>query len=314
MHHKPYTVGIVGARGYVGREMIRCIAADDRFELTLASSREHAGQPVAGLAPELQSDLRFTASDPAAVAAAQCDVVILGLPNGLAAPFVAAVDQAAPDTLLVDLSADYRHQPGWVFGMSDLHEDQISGAKRIANPGCYATAAILALYPLKDLLTGTPSIFGMSGYSGAGTRPSEKNDPVNLAQNILPYGFAGHGHQGEIGGAIGRPVRFMPHVVSFFRGLLVTVSAPLFAGTTVQMINARYRAHYGANPTITLTDKVPPTPKMVAETPMAALGGAKIDPATGHLAVACAHDNLLKGAATQAFENVKIALGVSRRA
>ncbi|MEM9422673.1 MAG: N-acetyl-gamma-glutamyl-phosphate reductase, partial [Pseudomonadota bacterium] len=195
---KKITVGLVGARGYVGREMMRLIEADPAFELVLASSREHAGKPIQHLDPSLQTELSFVNSEPEAIAAAGCDALVLGLPNGLAAPYVASIESQAPETVLVDLSADYRHQPGWTFGITDLQPSDIKGQKRIANPGCYATAGILALYPIRDLLSGAPSVFGLSGYSGAGTKKGPKNDPARLKNNVLPYGFDGHGHQEEI--------------------------------------------------------------------------------------------------------------------
>ncbi len=304
-----FRVGLVGARGYVGREMMQLIEADPAFTLALASSREHAGKPIQQMNPSLKTPLTFVASDPEAVAKAGCDALILGLPNGMAAPYVEAVDKVAPKTVVVDLSADYRHVSGWTFGLSDLERDLIRGQKRIANPGCYATAGILALYPIRDLLAGTPSVFGLSGYSGAGTKRGPKNDPARLKDNILPYGFAGHGHQGEISAAIGQPVRFMPHVLSLLRGLLAPVSAPLVIGTSEAMVWARYKEAYADNSTIDLTVE-PPEPKAVANTPKAALGGVAIDPTTNVLSVACAHDNLLKGAASQALANLRLAVGL----
>ncbi|WOI53058.1 Asd/ArgC dimerization domain-containing protein [Parvularcula sp. LCG005] len=304
-------IGLVGARGYVGREMMALIERDSDFELALATSREHAGRPISSVFDTVSTDLEF--SDPSAddIAAAGLDAIVLGLPNGLAAPFVDALDRISPETTIVDLSADYRHKDGWIFGLSDLLADEIKGAKRIANPGCYATAGILPLHPLASLLSGTPALFGLSGYSGAGTTPGPKNDPVRLADNILPYGFAGHGHQGEIGAAIGRPVRFMPHVAQFFRGLIVTIAAPLRDGTDVDEVNERLAGAYADNPTVSVQADVPEIGQ-VAGTPNAVIGGAAIDPATNMLAIACVHDNLLKGAASQALANLRLSYGLSR--
>ena len=106
---------------------------------------------------------------PDAVAAKGVDAVILALPNGLAAPFVAALEAAKPDTVIVDLSADYRFDNSWYYGLPELTRGRYNGQKHISNPGCYATAMQLAVHPLLDLLAGPPQCFGVSGYSGAGT-------------------------------------------------------------------------------------------------------------------------------------------------
>ncbi len=307
MSGAPKKVALVGARGHVGKEVVRLIDQDPDFALTLATSRENAGKPVGEILGAGPDDLLFTESDPDAVADAGADAVLLGLPNGLAAPFVEAIERTAPETVIVDISADYRHVQGWIFGLVDLHADDIRGATRIANPGCYATAGILSLYPLRDVLDGTPSIFGLSGYSGAGTTPGPRNDPERLRDNVLPYGFAGHGHQAEISATIGRPVRFVPHVAAFFRGLITTVTAPLKPGVSVEGVKAAYARAYEGNPTVHLQDE-PPEPRQAANTVNAIIGGVAIDPATHMLAVTCAHDNLLKGAASQALANARLGL------
>ncbi|MEM6648826.1 MAG: N-acetyl-gamma-glutamyl-phosphate reductase [Pseudomonadota bacterium] len=310
MMHKPYTVGLVGARGHVGREMMALIEASPDFELVMATSREHDGKMISAVFDMLKSDVIFEALTPDAVAARGCDILVLGLPNGLAAPYVEAIEANAPKTLLLDLSADYRHEPGWVFGLSDLLPHDIKDATRIANPGCYATAAILALYPLKDIISGGVSVFGVSGYSGAGTTPGPKNDPDRLRDNILPYGFSGHGHQTEISKTIGHPVRFMPHVASFFRGLITTVSVSLKPGVSLAEIEQLYQDAYADNPTVHLQED-PPELREVASTPNAIIGGMALDESTNMLALSCVHDNLLKGAASQAMDNLRLALDLS---
>jgi N-acetyl-gamma-glutamyl-phosphate reductase / acetylglutamate kinase len=98
---------------------------------------------------------------------------------------------------------------------------QIRSASRIANPGCYATAAQVGIYPLREFIEGSPTIFGVSGYSGAGTKPSPKNDLAILEDNMLPYSLTGHIHEKEISSRLGFPVVFIPHVSSWFRGIQV---------------------------------------------------------------------------------------------
>ena len=221
---------------------------------------------------------------------------------------MAAIEAASPGSVIVDLSADHRDTPGWTYGLPELNREAIRSARRIANPGCYATAATLSLWPIADLLTGAPSCFGVSGWSGAGTTPSDKNDPERLRDNVLPYGFGGHGHQSEIGRAIGHPVVFAPHVASFFRGLIVTSTAPMTRAHALDDLRERYRAAY-ADSAVVRTQEAPPEPASVAGTAAAVVGGLALDEVTGALTVACALDNLLKGAASQAMENLRLAFG-----
>ena len=137
----------------------------------------------------------------------EADACVLALPNGFAAGFVSALDEHEPDTVVVDLSADHRFDPGWTYGQPELFLEQITGTRRIANPGCYATGVQLALAPVLDQLTGLPTAFGVSGYSGAGKTPSRKNDPEVLKDNLLAYSLTDHLHEREITHHLGRDVR-----------------------------------------------------------------------------------------------------------
>ena len=124
--------------------------------------------------------------------------MILALPDGAAAPFIEALEQKAPHRIVIDLSADHRFDDAWAYGLPELNRAKIVNAKRIANPGCYATAMQLALAPLVDQLGGVPALFGVSGYSGAGTTPSPKNDVARLKDNLMPYSLVGHKHEREV--------------------------------------------------------------------------------------------------------------------
>lgn len=306
---KRWKIGLVGARGYVGRELLRLMARDPRLELSFATSREYEGQRVRELFPDAPYDIEFVRTDPAYMATADADMIVLGLPNGYAAPYVEAIEATHPETKIVDLSADYRHQKGWTLGLADLWPHKIAGQSRIANPGCYATAAVLALYPIRERIVGASSVVGISGYSGAGTKRSEKNDPRHINDNIIPYAFAGHGHQEEIHLATGLPVRFLPHVAPFFRGLMTTICAPIAPGVSARGVWAAYRTAYRDRPTIQLQD-APPQISDVASRPIAAIGGVAVEEKSRTLAVTCALDNLLKGAASQAMTNIYLALGL----
>lgn len=301
-------IGIVGARGHTGAELIRLIADHPRLTLTFVSSRELDGQRVAEHNDAYQGDLRYESLDAAAVAGKGADVVILALPNGKAASFVEALEAAAPETLIVDLSADYRFDAGWYYGLPELTRGKWRGGKRISNPGCYATAMELSVAPLKDLLAAPPVCFGVSGYSGAGTTPSDKNDPDKLRDNLMPYALTGHGHEKEASFQLGLPVEFMPHVAPHFRGLTVTTNLYLARPLKREDVLARFHAAYDGEKLVRLSEDAPWV-SHVAHRHYAEIGGFTLSADGKRLVVVAVLDNLLKGAATQAMQNVNRALG-----
>src|SRR5690606_10496269 len=211
------TVGIVGARGHTGAELIRLLAAHPGFELAAVSSRELDGQRVADHVAEYGGDLRYANLAPGALAALGLDAWVLAMPNGRSDAFVEALAGAGADPVIVDLSADHRFDDAWYYGLPELTRDAHEGRRRIANPGCYASAMQLAIAPMLGLLDGPVQCFGVSGYSGAGTTPSDRNDPGKLRDNLMPYALAGHVHEREVGSQLGHAIEFMPHVAPHFR-------------------------------------------------------------------------------------------------
>jgi N-acetyl-gamma-glutamyl-phosphate reductase len=304
-----HTLGLIGARGYVGEELIRLVAAHPSLDLAYVSSRELDGQALAERMPGYQGGLRFEALDPEAAARRAARVLVLALPNGKAAPFVEAIEALSPDALIVDLSADYRFDEGWYYGLPELTRAAYAGQRRISNPGCYATAMQLAVAPMLDLLTGPPQCFGVSGYSGAGTTPSPKNDPELLRDNLMPYGLSGHLHQREVSRHLGHPVEFFPHVAAFFRGISMTVNMHIAGGLTPDEVRARYRRFYADEPLVAVQDEAPWV-SGIAGQPGATLGGFELVDDGGRLVLVSVLDNLLKGAATQALQNINLALGL----
>ncbi len=302
-------IGIVGARGHTGAELIRLIAAHPALELAFVSSRELAGQRVAEHSDAYTGELRYESLDPTAVAAKRADVVILALPNGKAAPYVEAIDQAAPDTLVVDLSADYRFDKAWYYGLPELTRDKWRGERRISNPGCYATAMELSIAPLKDQLAAPPVCFGVSGYSGAGTTPSDKNDPEKLRDNLMPYALTGHTHEKEASFQLGLPVEFMPHVAPHFRGLAVTTNLYLAKPLKREDVLARFHHAYDGERLVSVLDEAPWVSR-IAHRHHAEIGGFALSADGKRVVVVATLDNLLKGAATQAMQNINRALGV----
>ncbi|WP_045727795.1 N-acetyl-gamma-glutamyl-phosphate reductase [Xanthomonas sp. GPE 39] len=310
-----YSIGIVGARGHTGAELIRLIAAHPQLRLAFVSSRELDGQRVEAHHDAYQGELRYENLDPQAAAAKHADVVVLALPNGKAAPYVAALEQAqqanatAVDPLIVDLSADYRFDSSWYYGLPELTRTRYAGQRRISNPGCYATAMQLAIAPLLDQLAGPPQCFGVSGYSGAGTTPSDKNDPALLRDNLMPYALTDHLHEREVSTQLGVPVEFMPHVAPHFRGITMTVNLWLQQPMKLDAVQRCYRERYSGEALIEVLDTAPWVSRIAGRHGVQ-IGGFTLAPGNKRLVLVATLDNLLKGAATQAMQNLNLALGL----
>ena len=301
-------VGLVGARGHVGTELIKLLTAHSAFEIAFVSSREREGQRLADHEPAYRGELRYTALDAAGVATSGVDAVVLGLPNGLTAPYVAAIDAMAPSIAIVDLSADFRFDAAWAYGLPERNRAALAGATRISNPGCYATAMQLALAPVLDLVDGPAQCFGVSGYSGAGTTPSDKNDPAKLHDNLMPYALVNHVHEREVTRHLGHPVEFMPHVAPHFRGITMTVNAHLREPATLDALRARYATAYTSEPLVRVVDGAPWVSR-IANRHGVEIGGFALSDDGRRLVVVSTLDNLLKGAATQALQNLNLAFG-----
>lgn len=302
------TVGLVGARGHTGAELIRLIARHPQLELAFVSSRELAGQPVSAHIDGFASELRYENLGHEEVATRGVDAVILALPNGKSGDIVAALDAQAPDTLIVDLSADYRFNQDWYYGLPELTRASYAGQRRISNPGCYATAMQLSIAPLLDRLAGPPQCFGVSGYSGAGTTPSDKNDIDKLRDNLMPYALADHMHEREVSRHLGVPVEFMPHVAPHFRGITMTVNLWLNTAMSVEDIRTLYRSRYAGEALIRIMDEAPWVSRIAGKHGVE-IGGFTVAPGGKRVVVVATLDNLLKGAATQAMQNLNIAFG-----
>jgi N-acetyl-gamma-glutamyl-phosphate reductase len=305
----PIRVGIVGARGYVGAELIRLFAAHPRFELAFVSSRELDGQPVAEHNAAYRGDLRYSSPTLEALPTLGADAVVLALPNGKAAACVAAFDAAGVDPVIIDLSADYRFDDGWYYGLPELTRGAYAGQRRVSNPGCYATAMQLAIAPMLDALDGPVQCFGVSGYSGAGTTPSDKNDPDKLRDNLMPYALTGHVHEREVSRRLAHPVEFLPHVAPHFRGLTITANLHLARPFTRDEVAGRYRARYANEPLVRIVDGAPWVSAIGGQHHVD-IGGFTLAEDGRRLVVVATEDNLLKGAATQALQNLNLAFGL----
>jgi N-acetyl-gamma-glutamyl-phosphate reductase len=301
-------IGIVGARGHVGAELIKLVAAHPGFELAYVSSRELDGQRVADHVHAYAGGLRYSSPAHQQLPALDADAVVLALPNGKAASCVEAFDAAGVDPVIIDLSADYRFNASWYYGLPELTRGAYAGQRRISNPGCYATAMQLAIAPMLELLEGPVQCFGVSGYSGAGTTPSDRNDPDKLHGNLMPYALAGHVHEREVAHRLGQAIEFMPHVAPHFRGLSVTVNLHLSRAFQPDEIVARYGARYAGEPLVRVLVDAPWVSR-IAGAQHVELGGFTLSTDGRRLVLVATEDNLLKGAATQALQNLNLAFG-----
>ena len=302
-------IGIVGARGHTGAELIRLVAAHPALELAYVSSRELDGQRVDTHVSEYTGDLCYSSPAHEDLPDLGADVVVLALPNGKASVCIAAFDAAGKDPVIVDLSADYRFDNAWYYGLPELTRNKWRGEKRISNPGCYATAMQLSIAPLKVVLAAPPVCFGVSGYSGAGTTPSDKNNPEKLRDNLMPYSLTGHMHEKEASRHLGIPVEFMPHVAPHFRGLTVTTNLYLSRALKREEVQARFQHAYAGEKLVSVVDEAPWVSR-IANKHHAEVGGFVMSPDGKRVVIVATLDNLLKGAATQAMQNINRAIGV----
>ena len=251
-----------------------------------------------------------------AKAASACDVVFLALPHGESHAF--GTELLELGTQVVDLGSDFRVD-GWTYGMPELHRESIRVARAVANPGCYATAAILGLAPLAaaGLIDGPVHLDGKSGVTGAGRSPSEKTHLPELYNGITPYSVTGHRHLAEIEQELSSvagstlAATFVPHLLPTSRGLLVTAHVRLLQPLDQADIDDLYRARYDGEPFVRLGGL--PAPQRLAGTNVCWIN-AWVDERTGSVLVESALDNLVKGAAGQAIQNANIMLGMEESA
>lgn len=306
---KNLRIGLVGARGHVGAELVRLVAAHPRFELAWVTSRERAGQPLSAHVQGYAGGLAYSSPAYAELPELGADAVVLALPNGKAAQIVREFDDAGADAVILDLSADFRFDPSWYYGLPELTRAQYAGQRRISNPGCYATAMQLAIAPMLNVLAGPVQCFGVSGYSGAGTTPGERNDPELLRDNLMPYALTGHVHEREVSHRLGHPVEFMPHVAPHFRGITLTANLHLAIAFERDEVLARFRGRYAGEPLVRVLEEAPWVSRIAAAHHVE-LGGFELSGDGRRLVVVATEDNLLKGAATQAMQNLNLAFGL----
>lgn len=311
------TAAVAGASGYAGGELLRLLAGHPQLRLGGLYANTCTGQPVTELHPQLP-DLAgqvFTAFDPTRV---DCDVLFLALPHGESARLAAALPERV---LVVDLAGDHRHAPGWVYGLPELpgRRAQLATARRIAAPGCYATAITLALAPLlaAGLIERDDVVaVAASGTSGAGRSPLPHLLASAVLNDVSAYQVGGgHRHIPEIARTLGlSTLSFTPLLAPLPRGILATVTARLRPGTDEAALRAALRSGYAGEPFVrVLPDGSWPHTASCCGANTATLQVA-VDVTAGRAVIVAALDNLGKGAAGQAVQAANLALGLPETA
>jgi N-acetyl-gamma-glutamyl-phosphate reductase len=326
---EPPRVLVAGGSGYAGALAARLIHRHPGFELSAVTSRSDAGRPLSELYPHHRVAAVLEEFDIDVHGAV--DAAIVAYPHGASAPVVEALRERG--VRVVDLSADFRlldrevyeHWYGphgapeifgcGVYGLPELYGEQIAAADLVANPGCYPTATLLALAPLAA--TGTVVdvvVDAKSGVSGAGRTPSAKTHFVSMTENVVPYGVGAHRHMPEIDqelALLGAPVTvtFTPHLMPLDQGELVSCYVTTSEPWTQEHIDAAYRGWARDMPFVDIVD-APPGVRDVRDTNVCAIH-VRADARTGKVFVFSAIDNLWKGAASQAVQNLNLMYGLA---
>jgi len=327
--------GVFGATGYTGVELIRLIGRHEQVRLSLATSRSNAGRNLAEVFPGAP-ELDLIAPDQASLE--DLDVVFLCLPHGKSAEVAVAALQAG--ARVIDLSADFRladpdtyqqwyglqhPAPGLldeaVYGLTEAAREQLVGARLVANPGCYPTSVLLALYPmlLESAVSGQVIVDAKSGVSGAGRTPKLATNFVEIAEDLRPYSIGrAHRHLPEMEAILATwsdwqpKLIFSPHLVPIARGLLSTLYVPLSSGWVEAQLHDLFLETYADEPFIkVLPEGELASMRQVNHSNRCSIGLTMAD---GTLIVTSAIDNLQKGAAGQALQNMNVVFGLEETA
>ena len=317
----PLKIGIVGISGYGGRELLRLVIGHPRFRLAYAAGESSAGQRLGQLFPSLagrsEADVIIAKFDPAETA--ELDVLFASLPTGKSREVLAKVES---NVRCIDLGGDHRFLNGWTYGLTELpdHRDAIRVCKRLANPGCYPAAALLALMPLisRGLIDSEEIVIdAKSGITGTGRGEASSFGYVESSEDVFAYGLQQHSHASEIETVIGNlakkraSVAFTPHVIPMKRGLLATCYAHPLKHLRVEDLHDAAQEMYRQEPFVRVIEDKSRGPRTSAVTAsnLAHVSYA-INDRTGLVVALGVVDNLGKGAAGQAVQNANLMAGL----
>ena len=321
-YERQFAAAVIGGSGFTGALLAELLLRHPSLRLSHVSSDTVAHTPVAAILPRLRTDLVFCRNDDVV----DVDAAFVCLPDGAAAPVVKRLSDAG--THVVDLSPDFRltadayeqwygeHPfpemlPG-VYGLTELHRDEIGRARIVANPGCYPTAALLAVEPLRSLGLEDIVIDAKSGVSGAGKSPSERTHFCSVDSEVVAYGVAGHRHYPEIAAGINRDgsrpsLMFVPHLVPLQRGITESIYVRVARLPSTAGLRELYARAYLGEQFVEVCDE-PPRLRDVVGTNYCRIFPA-IDERSRRVVVFVAIDNMLKGACGQALQNMNLMLG-----
>jgi len=330
----PLRTAIIGGTGYTGAELVRLLSSHPLAEIRLITSESNAGQAFAQLYPQFSGIAELELAPQAALKQADVDVIFLALPHQVSLDFVA--DHDLDRTPLIDLSADFRLSSAavyeeWygvehrcpqrltdaVYGLPELNRARIKSARLVANPGCYPTSSILPLAPLLNAGLVEPDgivIDSKSGVTGAGHRPKASTHYPTVNEGFAAYGLKRHRHTPEIEQALsthsGQEIRlqFTPHLLPVNRGILSTIYAAAKRGVTERELTDALAAAYDGDFFIRLVHE-PPSLDNVRGSNYCDIY-ATVDERTGRALLIAVLDNLVKGAAGQAIQNMNIMFGL----
>jgi N-acetyl-gamma-glutamyl-phosphate reductase len=314
-----HSVAILGAAGYAGLELVKLLAVHPSVRIACAASDARAGTPVDALTGTRTGAAFATTRE---AQAAEVDVALLATPpeaaRELAPPLVAR------GVRVIDLSNAHRADSRAAYGLASLFGGEVAGAALVANPGCYATAVITALAPLvrHALVEPAIAVAAGSGVTGAGRTADEAMSLGEMYGEVRAYKVLRHQHVPEIEAALGRVapapgarprIAMTTHLLPIARGIFVTVTARLRAPMSTEALIERYRADYAGDPTVAIAPTAEHVSlRRVVGTNLCAVGVASQGTAGGFVVITAALDNLLKGAAGQAVENLNAMLGLDR--
>lgn len=282
-------VAIVGGSGYVGNILLKTLLNHEYVDVKIVTSTSQQGKKVCEVFPEIDSELvlsKFNYKD-----INKMDVVFLAVPHGKAKSIVPKLK-----CKIIDITSDHRLTE--IYGLPEIFGNKIRGSKFIANPGCYATACILSTYPIQDLIKYT--VFDcISGYSGGG-----RVAKYDYQENIIAYKLSKHYQIKELSNILNFNFSFTPHIVNTFSGLMCTAHIFLKNKIKLTEIKNQYKKYY-KNSFTKIIENIPSTKNDVVNTPYCNIGGFEFDK-NNQLVIVSVIDNLYKGAATQAIENMNL--------
>ncbi|MCX7858197.1 MAG: N-acetyl-gamma-glutamyl-phosphate reductase [Deltaproteobacteria bacterium] len=329
-----HRVGVIGATGYTGQVLVSILLNHPDVEITILTSNTYPGRRFSEIFPSFSGicEKRLTRTDEDL--RGKCDVFFLCLPHGTS--MEKAKELYDGKTVIVDLSADFRFEQidlyeryytrhvaaelikYSIYGLPEIHRDKIKGKKLIANPGCYVTSALLALYPLvkRKMIFGDVFIDSKSGVSGAGRELKLGSLFCEVSEGIRAYGIGNHRHEPEIQKEVNKfqeiRITFIPHLVPMNRGILTCVYGRFKTPLTTEELLKLFQEEYSSEFFVRILDKdLFPDTRFVRFSNFCDIGAKTFE--DGRFVVISAIDNLIKGASGQAVQNMNIALGLDEK-